>query len=720
MQDRIGRLEDLILALMRGNGNADASDVATATTVANTGTIDSTPHSAIAGRSKEATSGQDLDSNVDESLAGSLGYLNVNADKGKSKYVGQEHWHTMLSEVAEVKAYFANHKEIENNQENASMSSPANAREGLTFLLGAVPPATEVELRAELPPMSTVLSLCARYFNSPDNPIVIVHYPTFHQQLQSHWQDPSATPIMWLGLLYSILCLAMLSYHKLGDEPSEWEGQTFRMASEYRLRTVQCLITADYTKPVENTAETMLLYVFAEYSSRTDVDLGLWLIVSLVTKIALHMGYHRDAKWFPSLTPFHGEMRRRTWTLLRIADVMFSHQVSLPNTIYSHQCDTQVPTNLFDEDFGPESLTLPPSRPIDELTPTAYMIAKVQLCKEMSDVLQTTNRVDGQVPYEEILRFDTRLRGIYQKFPQHLQDVPLQGCHDPVTVIMNRFSINALYLKIICLLHKRYVPRARQNSQYAYSRRAAVTAASDTLRSLVTLHRESNDTQYPRLLEWFVNSMATKEFLVCAMLVALDLHYDCMAEVSSDERLRETALFWTSEQRAEMLSNLEMVKDFWKGLADGSTEALQASKVLEIMLEKIKSPSSRPNAAGETSQPSLVNSSSTELPDPTNSMMPGPLSTGLTTSTGAANHGTHASGALHNMYFSNHLSASTMIQNRGEGHEDTTTAGSYLPMFPNLMTDDSYGGNFDWNAFENYTQNVNWGGIDTFQMFPGS
>lgn len=111
---------------------------------------------------------------------------------------------------------------------------------------------------------------------------------------------------MWLGLLYSILCLGMLSYHKLGDEPSQWEGQTLRMAGEYRLRTVQCLITADYTKPVENTVETMLLYVFGEYSSRFDVDLGLWLIVSLITKIALHMGYHRDAKWFTSLTPFQG------------------------------------------------------------------------------------------------------------------------------------------------------------------------------------------------------------------------------------------------------------------------------------------------------------------------------------------------------------------------------------------------------------------------------
>ena len=96
----------------------------------------------------------------------------------------------------------------------------------------------------------------------------------------------------------------MLSYHKVGDEPPEWKGRSLDMAAQFRLRTVQCLIKADYTKPVEYTVETMILYVFGEYSSRWDADLGLWMIVSLITRIAFRMGYHRDAKWFPSITPF--------------------------------------------------------------------------------------------------------------------------------------------------------------------------------------------------------------------------------------------------------------------------------------------------------------------------------------------------------------------------------------------------------------------------------
>ena len=79
-------------------------------------------------------------------------------------------------------------------------------------------------------------------------------------------------------MLYGMLCLAMLSYHKVGDEPPEWKGRALDLAAEYRLRTAQCLKTADYTKPVDYTVEAMILHLFCEYSSRYDCDLSLWLL----------------------------------------------------------------------------------------------------------------------------------------------------------------------------------------------------------------------------------------------------------------------------------------------------------------------------------------------------------------------------------------------------------------------------------------------------------
>ena len=128
-------------------------------------------------------------------------------------------------QIAEVKNYFSSHKkELEKEYEKIKQSSPGTARDRPAFLFSAHIAATDAELRGELPSKSAVDKLVTRYFNSYDPAVHILHSPTFHQQLQAHWQDPSKTEITWLGLLYSILCLAMQSYHKIGDEPLEWKG----------------------------------------------------------------------------------------------------------------------------------------------------------------------------------------------------------------------------------------------------------------------------------------------------------------------------------------------------------------------------------------------------------------------------------------------------------------------------------------------------------------
>jgi len=309
MQNRIDRLEGLVLSLIQGGANVE---VASSSVSSGGPASNPSPSAADTSSLPAKTEGQDEgimqddedESDIDEGLAKSLGVLRVDPVRAKTVYLGEEHWHSILSDIAEVKNYFASHKkDLENSYEKIKLTKPSTAQQPPTLLMGATP-ATEVELRAELPSKSVVLALCGRYFNSLDNATSLLHAPTFQQQLRDHWQDPSKTPVMWLALLYSILCLAMLSYHKVGDEPPEWKGRVLELANEYRLRTVQCLIAGDYTRPTEHTVEAMLLYATSEYSSRWDADLSLWMIVGMVVRVAFRMGYHRDGKWFPSLTPF--------------------------------------------------------------------------------------------------------------------------------------------------------------------------------------------------------------------------------------------------------------------------------------------------------------------------------------------------------------------------------------------------------------------------------
>lgn len=724
MQNRIDRLEGLVLSLMHGGANVPTQQGEASGASASQSVTDSGGSSAAKAPIQQ---GQEMmedeeeeDSDVDGDLSKSLGVLKVDVDKGKSMYFGQESWHTILADISEVKQYFTTHKkELESSYERVRMSKPMLAREGPTLLLGAMP-ASEIELRAELPAKTTVLTLCSRYFNSMDNAVSIIHGPTFQQQLKKHWQDPSKTPVMWLGLLYSILCLAMLSYHKVGDEPPEWKGRSMEMASEFRLRTVQCLIKADYTKPVEYTIETMLLYIFGEHSTRWDADLGLWMVVSLMIRAAFRMGYHRDAKWFPSITPFQAEMRRRTWALIRMSDVMFSHQVSLPNMIYEHDCDTQLPNNIFDDEFFPTIKELPPSRPSTEPTPIAYMIAKARLCNEAGNVIQAVHSVRRHVTYDEIIRFDAKLRHIKNDLAPHLRLTPLEGSHDPVTLIIARFNIESLYLKIICLLHRRYLPRARHNARYAHSRKTAIEASLQALDLLATLHRESQENGRLRSVGWYIKSIATKDFTLPAMLVVLDLHYDNLARQQKTTPDCPGSFEYTTEERNSMIAKLEHTRTIWAAMADASMEAFKASKVIEIMLNKIKDPS---QDSADVAMPTT---------EPTPDLPTGPVDPAMSMPFNMMSPGTF--GDLSGSMDPFGANSGFMGMDLGTMAPPTTSSfsseGYSQPNAPSPMTAFGMGGmngqvpdvgsNFDWTMFENYTQVANWGPDQSFQVYgPG-
>ena len=48
-------------------------------------------------------------------------------------------------------------------------------------------------------------------------------------------------------------------------------------------------MTSDYTKSVDNTIETLVLYVHGEYSIRSDAEVALWVIIGMVVRLAMRM-----------------------------------------------------------------------------------------------------------------------------------------------------------------------------------------------------------------------------------------------------------------------------------------------------------------------------------------------------------------------------------------------------------------------------------------------
>ncbi|KAI9824230.1 MAG: hypothetical protein M1832_002037 [Thelocarpon impressellum] len=522
----------------------------------------------------------------------SFGVMKVDANK--SMYFGDAHWATIINDIAEVKNFFSEHKkQFEEQSRKVEATKKGEGSKGPAFLFGTSAPASREELFAALPPRSAVDKMVSRYFNSFDPAVHVIHGPTFRKQYEAHWATPAKTQVIWLGQLFAIMCLAMQSHHRDDDEPPEYKGKALQMANDYRKWTAECVALADFCKPVETMIETLILHLHGEFTRSKDSEVGLWVIGGMIVRLAMRMGYHRDPKPFTNITPFQGEMRRRVWTFVRQMDVLFSFQIGLPAMIRTSDCDTAFPRNLYDDEFGEAISELPPSRPSSEPTPVSYMRAKATLAFKFGEIIEQIN-VLGSVSYEGVMKLDQDLRDIRTSLPPHLQLRSMDEMMlDPATLIMQRFSLDLLYLKGQAVLHRKFLTRGRVNPRYAHSRRTCVDASMELLRRQITLQQESQPTGRLRSVKWFVSSLTSHDFMLACMVVCLELFYGTEADPTNSTA---SDLFSHGERRADMIRALETSRHIWADLKEQSMEAWKAYTTLTIMLEKLEAARNNSNA----------------------------------------------------------------------------------------------------------------------------
>lgn len=398
---------------------------------------------------------------------------------------------------------------------------------------------------------------------------------------------------MWLGLLFTMMCLATQFERLSGDEAREIQKSSQSPQNHqvrvqlYREKIVQCLVLGKYIKSVPYTIETLLLYFTIEHFQSEDTQIGTWILLGIIVRIAMRMGYHRDASHSPRISLFHGEMRRRAWGMIVQLDLITSSQIGLPRMIKEWQADTAEPHNLLDEDFDEDMTELPPPRADTDLTPMVYIIAKSRLLSVFGMIsdLTTSTRPSS---YAEVMRLDKILHEARLAIPPGLQPRPMtKSLADHPDVVIRRIYLAIIFHKAQSVLHRKYLIPARSNSQYAYSRRSCVEAALQILHHQHTL---SDGTQPGGQLyqnRWKVSSVVNHDFLLAATILCLDLDGDMAA--GSLSRLNEEAV--DKERRDNVLRALHESYKIWVQASSSSREARKAAEALRIVLEKVKNAS---------------------------------------------------------------------------------------------------------------------------------
>ncbi|KAH6627206.1 hypothetical protein B0J18DRAFT_426792 [Chaetomium sp. MPI-SDFR-AT-0129] len=375
---------------------------------------------------------------------------------------------------------------------------------------------TKADILASMPARPVVDRMVARYFGALGTVPAILHTAQFLREYETFWHSPPSAPLPWIGLLFSVICLAD-QLHPPGHTPRE-ESATRARAHHFHERIVHCLVLGQYTKGGRYVIETMINYCASELCNSRDADVGPWLPLGIMVPLAVSGGYHRDPDGFPGISVFAGEMRRRVWAAVVQMDLRLSIQMGLPHLLKATQCSTAEPRNLLDADFDEHSAVLPVSRPETEVTPVLYSLAKNRIDRvagPVSDLVADTR----DHPYSEILELDRRLREAEASLPPAFRwqalasqtdnksgkekESPGSGGGLKTGPEVQLFSLwlRLGVLRLTVWLHRKYLAPAYSQARYEYSRAACVRAAVEILEFQLLLenrsHSPSGDSSRP-------------------------------------------------------------------------------------------------------------------------------------------------------------------------------------------------------------------------------
>ncbi|KAL8400947.1 hypothetical protein RB594_001103 [Gaeumannomyces avenae] len=517
-----------------------------------------------------------------------------------TSYVNSAHWAAVLDGIDDLKGHLEDEKSPPQHGtpvENGPLlfgEAPAPRLSGPQLLYGCSAMATKEEILASVPTRPFVDQLISCYFNSFELSPAVLHSGQFLHEYEEFWKRPSASPIVWVGLLFTLMCLAsQFQRHRL--DPGE---QTTQMLSArqhlqdrveaFQQRAVQCLVVGDYIRGGPHVLETLVLYLAAELFRSSDAEPGMWMLVGTMTQIATRMGYHRDPRHFAGLSPLAAEMHRRVWMTMVEIDLGVSAQMGLPRTIRPWQADTAEPANLLDRDLDLGARELPPPRPETDLTPILFRIVRARISRVMGAIwdLATSARPHR---HADVLSLDADLEAAHAAIPECLRWRSGALCiADPPQAVMQKVMLEINVHRARVVLHRGYVrPPAGDARQYGCSRHKCLGAALRLLEFQEMLREQTEPLGQLSQERWRVSSPITHHFLLAVSVLCSYLQQAHGGDDDDDENgddHDESCDDGIDITRSAIRDALRRSHDIWARSSGLSREAQKAAKALSVVL----------------------------------------------------------------------------------------------------------------------------------------
>ncbi|KAH7237963.1 hypothetical protein B0J15DRAFT_453431 [Fusarium solani] len=291
----------------------------------------------------------------------------VHENRGRL-YVGDRFWATLQQELDVIRDSLNgfNGEEEEGPDDvdsdyatsfQSSYRSTASSSSSFIFSNRSLSVVTPERLR---PLPSQMLFIWQTYVENVDPFIKVLHVPTVSKMIYGSRGNFDLLPPFMEPLMFSIAFAAIKSL-TTEEVQIHFHVDMKDLVSRFRLGTEESLARADFINTKElPVLQGFLIYIFLirlEESQRY-----VWSLAGLISRVAVGIGLHRDGSHFPDITPFEAEMRRRVWCYICILDFVTGDyqlpEISIPDSIF----DTRLPSNIDDDDIGPDMSVLPEAK----------------------------------------------------------------------------------------------------------------------------------------------------------------------------------------------------------------------------------------------------------------------------------------------------------------------------------------------------------------------
>jgi hypothetical protein len=340
------------------------------------------------------------------------------------------------------------------------------------------------------------------------------------------------------------------------------------------------LILGSYVRSPPFTVETLLVFLQAEQLRIDGGGFETSLLMGMIVKLAMRMGYHKDASHFPQISVLDGEMQRRVWAVIIQLDALIAIQDGLPRMIGASHYDTAQPSNLLDGDFHEGDNILPVARSATIQTPAQYVVVKNKMLAIYGMVVDLMS--SSTLPsYNEIMTADMSLHNAYASIPECFRVRPFSedfiGLEDTT---IRRIYIALIFEEAKCVLHQRFLNLARGDNRYAYSRAACVEASLKILQYQHLLEVETQPGGRLFQTRWRISDTARNSFLLATSVLCYEIDLGLGDGQGAD-----------IPRRGRIIKALEQAHQIWTQTESRSSsfDAAKAAEVISIVLKKARS-----------------------------------------------------------------------------------------------------------------------------------